>query len=71
MEELKMTPKGKRTLKKVEGTLADVERQLMDNNRRLGDILYSRYGQRMGFNQNGSFSRDGKVLWPERMVEDE
>jgi hypothetical protein len=64
-----MTKKGKRQLKKVEGTLADIERQLMDSNRRLGDILYSRYKDRMGFNKDGSFSRDGRVVWPERMVE--
>lgn len=70
MEELRMTPRGLELIEKVEATLEDTERRLMAINIKLGDILYDRYHNRMGFNPDGSYSRDGRVVWPERMVED-
>ena len=52
-------------------TLRENEDLIMESNIVLGDLFEARYGTRMGFNADGSFSKDGKVVWPERMVEDE
>ena len=70
MDDLRMTPKGMRMLENVEQSLRELEEQLMKGNKVLGDILYDRYHDRMGYNKDGSYSRDGRVVWPERMVED-
>jgi len=40
----------------------------METNMVLGDMLYERYASRMGFEKDGSVTRDGVVVWPERMV---
>jgi len=57
------------TLVHVEETLRQTEVQLMRTNILLGDQLYDRYQNRMGFEKDGSVTRDGVVIWPERMVE--
>jgi len=63
----------KRTLREilvhVEETLRQTEAQLMRTNILLGDQYYDRYQNRMGFEKDGSVTRDGVVIWPERMVE--
>lgn len=71
MDDLRMIPKRLRILEKIESSLRETEELLMVSNKVLGDILYDRYNDRMGFNKDGSYSRDGRVVWPERMVEDE
>jgi len=53
----------------VEVALVDTERELMAINSILGDLLYERYSDRMGFEKDGSRTKDGVVVWPERMVE--
>ena len=71
MEEFRMTPRGKELLAEIQQTLWENEELIMESNKVLGDILFTRYGDRMGFNEDGSYSRNGRVIWPERMVEDE
>ena len=53
----------------IEETLRQTEAQLMRTNKLLGDQYYDRYQNRMGFEKDGSVTRDGVVIWPERMVE--
>jgi len=57
-------------LDRIEATLQVTEMLLMENNMLLGDMLYARYGDRLGFEKDGSVTRDGVVVWPERMVKD-
>lgn len=70
MQKLRMTTRGNELLMSIERSLAHTERELMAQNVKLGDLLYAKYGDRMGFNTDGSFSRNGIVVWPERMVSD-
>jgi hypothetical protein len=70
-EDIRLPPGAMVRIETVEKILTANEEQLMEINKKLGDILEERYNDRMGYNTDGSFSRKGKVIWPERMVEDE
>jgi len=56
-------------MERIEATLQATEKILMENNMILGDMLYERYASRMGYEKDGSITRDGVVILPERMVE--
>ena len=58
-----------KVIEKTEATLKETERQLMRTNILLGNQYGARYGTRMGFEKDGSRTKDGVVIWPERMVE--
>lgn len=57
------------TLERIERNLLSYEKILMRTNIILGDQYYDRYQNRMGFEKDGSVTRNGVVIWPERMVE--
>ena len=69
MEEKNSPQATRERLDGVEVALVDTERELMAINSILGDLLYERYSDRMGFEKDGSRTKDGVVVWPERMVE--
>lgn len=56
-------------LERIERDLLSYEKILMRTNIILGDQYYDRYQNRMGFEKDGSVTKDGVVIWPERMVE--
>lgn len=70
-EDIRLPPGARERIEKIEEFLTANEEQLMEINKKLGDILEDRYGDRMGYNADGSVSRKGKVIWPERMVKEE
>ena len=70
MEEKDLPQVTRERLDRIEATLQVTEMLIMENNMLLGDMLYARYSSRMGFEKDGSRTKDGVVIWPERMVED-
>lgn len=55
-------------LDEIKEDLSRYEETIMRNNVTLGDMCYARYGDRLGFEKDGSRTKDGVVVWPERMV---
>lgn len=69
MEDTERKETIEQTLERIERDLLSYEKILMRTNIILGDQYYDRYQNRMGFEKDGSVTKDGVVIWPERMVE--